>query len=361
MKQNYTEHPFPTFVVGSLPRPQWVRDIVEDRKQGRLTHREADHLLDPAISFAVRLQERAGLDFVSDGEWRRESYVKVFTEAVDGFKLDAFPRAGRPSPPNPAVVEPIRQRRPIALDAAVALHASTNRKSIVALPSPYIMGVRMWRQDLSARAYPTREAFMEACAPLVREEIGRLFAAGIDHVQIDDPELAMLVDPEYRAAQGIKDFDAALGLAVRMINSAVAGHGGKPVSLHVCHAHFARNRATRGGYEPVMEALADIQVQRVAMEFAAPESQGVASLRLFPKDKILGLGVIDHCDRAIETPEQVVRRAEAVFEFVAPERVTLNPDCGFSPGMQNPMDLDEAYGKLKAMCQGAELLREQHR
>ncbi len=360
MRQNYTQGLFPTFVVGSLPRPQWVRDVVDERKHGRLSHREADRLLDPAIAFAVRLQERAGLDFISDGEWRRESYVKVFTEAVDGFKIDAAPRPGRPSPPNPAVVSTLKQVRPIALDAAAALHSYTNRKSIVALPSPYIMGVRMWRADLSSKAYPAREDFMAACAPLIRDEIGRLFAAGIDHVQIDDPELAMLVDPHNLAARGVTDAGREMALAVSMINSALEGHGGKPVSLHVCHAHFARSRASSGGYEPVMEALAQVRVQRVAMEFAAPESQGVESLRLFPKDKILGLGVIDHCDRKVETPEQVAARAEAAMKFIEPGRVTLNPDCGFSPGMQNPMDLDEAYLKLSAMCRGAELLRTRH-
>src|SRR6266542_634231 len=140
-----TSFPFPTFVVGSLPRPPWVRVILEDRKTGRLSDDAAETLLDDAVPSAIRLQERAGLDYLSDGEWRRESYVKVFSDAVDGFLPDLIP-SGPASPTlmYPAVVAPLRARRPIAADAAAFVKAHTTSRVIVAIPSPYTIARRMW-------------------------------------------------------------------------------------------------------------------------------------------------------------------------------------------------------------------------
>ncbi len=351
--------PFSTFVVGSLPRPQWVRDVIMDRKAGRISFEAADVELDAAVPSAVRLQERAGLDYVSDGEWRRESYVKVFTEHVSGFELDRMAqRIGTLA--DPVVTRKIEQTGDIAADAAGFLRRETGRKTIVAIPSPYILGWRMWRDDLSSGAYPTREEFMQACVPILRDEIGKLVKTGIDHIQIDEPWLLEMADPEHRARLGVDDLAYEIDLCVRTVNAALDGSGGIETSMHLCHGHFDRIRATEGGYEPIIEALGDINVGRFAMEFAAPQSHGIGSLSLFPSGKVLGLGVIDHCDPVVETPEVVVERVEAALRYVDAEYVTINPDCGFSPGTLNPMDLDEAYAKLTAMCEGAAIARERH-
>ena len=112
--------------------------------------------------------------------------------------------------------------------------------------------------------------------------------------------------------------------------------------------------------DAIMDALAPMNVHRFAMEFATPDAGGIAVLSRFPKNKMLGLGVIDHTDKNIESAEQVVARVEAALEMLPTGRISLNPDCGFSPSSINPMDLDEAYLKLRAMCQGARLLRERH-
>ena len=132
---------FPTTVIGSLPRPAWVRDVILDRKAGRLDEAEADRLLDPAIDTAIRLQERAGLDEITDGEWRRESYVKVFAERVRGFRPDVNPSGGLP---HPAVVAPIEYYREIAAPEVRYARARTERRVKATLPAPYIIGRRMW-------------------------------------------------------------------------------------------------------------------------------------------------------------------------------------------------------------------------
>ena len=359
-----TEFPFPTFVVGSLPRPQWVREIIEDRKTGRLSTGDAEPLLDDAVPSAIRLQERAGLDYLSDGEWRRESYVKVFSDAVDGFEPDLIP-SGPASPTlmYPAVVAPLQPRRPIAAEAASFVKAHTASRVIVAIPSPYTIARRMWSPEHSRGAYATREEFLMACVPIVRQEIERLAGLGVDAIQLDDPWLALLVDPAYRERVGITDVDHEIELSIRGVNGATEGVWDSNkvfLSVHLCHAHSNRRHSTHGPYDLIVGALGRMNVHRFAMEFATPDAEGIGVLKRFPDNKILGLGVIDHTDRQVETPEVVVQRAEAAMEFVPQERLSLNTDCGFAPSSVNPMDLDEAYLKLKSLCQGAALLREKH-
>ena len=354
--------PFSTFVVGSLPRPVWVRELILDRKAGRIDESAADRLLDAAIPAAVRLQERAGLDYLSDGEWRRESYTRVMSEAVDGFQNDLIP-VGDPAPPDmayPAVVSKLRRRRSLAAGEVSFLRGQTDSKVIVALPSPYIIGWRMWSAAHSTPAYPTREEFMAACTEIIREEVRELSEMGVDAVQIDDPDMAMLVDPSYRERMGITDVDREIELSLRCVNGAAADAGDTLVSVHFCHSHFDRRHTTTGPYDLIMEALGEMRVDRLAMEFATPDAGGVDSLRRFPSDKTLGLGVVDHTDRHVETPEEIVERASRAMEHVPAERLTLNPDCGFSPSSLNPTDIDEAYLKLKALCAGARTLRERY-
>jgi 5-methyltetrahydropteroyltriglutamate--homocysteine methyltransferase len=354
--------PFTTFVVGSLPRPVWVQELVLERKAGRIDEDAADRLLDGAIPAAVHLQERAGLDYLSDGEWRRESYTRVMSEAVDGFQNDLIP-VGDPAPSDlayPAVVSRMRRRRSMAAGEVSFLRRLTESRITVALPSPYIVGWRMWSAEHSASAYATREEFMEACTEIVREEVRELAELGVDAIQLDDPDMAMLVDPSYRERMGIADVDREIELSVSCINGAVEEAGDAFVSVHFCHSHFDRRHTTTGPYDLIMEALSEMNVGRFAMEFATPDAGGVGSLRRFPADKTLGLGVIDHTDRHVETPAEVVARAERAMEHVPSERLTLNPDCGFSPSSLNPTDIDEAYLKLKALCAGAGLLREKY-
>ena len=353
---------FTTMVVGSLPRPQWIRDLIEDRKAGRVEEGEARRLLDAAIPSAIRMQERAGLDFVSDGEWRRESYVKVFAEAVDGFEYDlsAGGSPGTAAVTYPAVVSKMRPRRPIAVAEASFVRDHTTAKTIVAIPSPYTIARRMWVAEHSASAYPTEEEFMEACIPIIRREIQELARLGVDAIQLDDPWLALLVDPAYRQRAGITDIDHELEQSVKGVNGATDGIEGVFLSVHLCHAHFNRQHGSSGPYDLIIGALGEMNVDRFAMEFATPDAGGIEALRDFPHNKTLGLGVIDHTDHHVETPEEVVARVERAMELVPKERITLNPDCGFAPSSANPMDFDEAYLKLRAMCQGAKLLREKY-
>jgi 5-methyltetrahydropteroyltriglutamate--homocysteine methyltransferase len=347
---------FPTTVIGSLPRPDWIRELILDRKAGRVSEADADKLLDRAMESAIMLQERAGVDEVTDGEWRRESYVKVFADRVRGFEHDLNVSGDLAYP---AVVAPIEYYRPIAVDEIKYLRPRTERHVKATLPSPYIIGRRMWHPEHSKAAYPTCEKLMHDCVPILRQEIEAVRDAGADTIQLDEPWLCTLVDPKFREKEGVTDLQYEMDLCVDLVNQTVDGITGVETSMHLCHAHFDHKHGTEGPYDVIMPALNRARVGTISLEYATPVAGGLDSLAHFPKDVRLGLGCIDHCDRNIETPQDVIARVEDAMGFVDRERITLHPDCGFSPSVQNPMDLDEAYQKLKAMCEAAKMLREQ--
>jgi 5-methyltetrahydropteroyltriglutamate--homocysteine methyltransferase len=349
---------FPTTVIGSLPRPAWVRDVILDRKAGRLGEAEADRLLDTAIDGALRLQERAGVDELTDGEWRRESYVKVFAERVRGFQPDLNPSGGLPYP---AVVAPIEYHREIAAPEVRYVRARTRRRVKATLPAPYIIGRRMWHPDHSRAAYPTRERLMADCVGILRREIEAVRAAGADTVQLDEPWMATLVDPRFRAEEGIDDPRREMDLCADLLNQTLDGITGIETSVHLCHAHFARQHKTEGSYDLIMPALARVRAGTISLEYATPVAGGLEALARFPAHARLGLGCIDHCEPRVETVDEVVGRVEAALRHVPADRIVLHPDCGFSPSVQNPMDLDEAYEKLRVMSAAAARLRARHR
>ena len=359
--QSVQDLPFATYVVGSLPRSQWVRDVIEDRKAGRISEVAADELFDSAILSAIRMQERAGLDYISDGEWRRNSYIAVVSEHVDGFENGLMPNLLKPDVlSDPAVVSQLESRGNLATDAARFLRSNTDRRTIVTIPSPYILGWRMWHPEASKAAYQSRQEFMEACVPILRDELRRLAEAGVDHVQIDEPWLLMLLDPDHRARVGIREIDYEMEMCVRMANAVLEGADGLSTSLHLCNGHFRRQSYSSSDYLAIIDALGEINVGRLALEFSSSQVHAIGSLARFPKGKTLGLGVINNCNPEVESPEKIVQRAEAALEYVPSNRITLNPDCGFSPSSQNPMDFDEAYRKLSAMCLAAQMLRDKH-
>ena len=299
---------FPTTVIGSLPRPDRVREVIFDRKQGAISADHADGQLNPAIKAAVELQECAGLDEITDGEWRRESYVKVFAERVHGFRYDINPGAAGLN--YPAVVEPIVQNGTIAAHEVRFMRRQTDRRIKCTLPSPYIIGRRMWHPEHSQGAYPTREALMADCVPILRREIAAIRDAGAATVQLDEPWLSAMVDPRFREQEGIADPQYEMDLCVDLLNQTFAGIEGIDTAVHLCHAHFNRKHVSEGPYDMIMPALAKLRVGTISMEYATPVAGSYEALARFPETVRLGLGCIDHCDRLVETPGVVVERVE---------------------------------------------------
>src|SRR5262245_44671846 len=210
---------FPTSVVGSMPRPDYVKDLINDDS---CPPEEYRRLMRAAVQSVVALQECAGLDVLTDGEWWRKSYIGVIAELAHGFELSKNPADGRPWT---VVVDRLSPKQPGFIAQEVSFLKQITRKEIKAtLPSPALLGERMWDAEKSRRAYPKRDDFVEACVPILRRELELLVREGVHIVQIDDPHLCLFVDEEVRAQYD--DPDRAADFAVDMTNQVVAGIGG---------------------------------------------------------------------------------------------------------------------------------------
>jgi 5-methyltetrahydropteroyltriglutamate--homocysteine methyltransferase len=342
---------FPTAVVGSMPRSAFVRDLLDvpDGAPGR------EEAMNAAVAYVIALQEAAGIDLVSDGEWRRRSYVGVIAEVMHGFV-----RETRDGVAWHTVVEPMRPRRPGLLgEEARYLVGRARGGTKVALPSPYLLAQRMWDPARSREAYPTREAFMRALVPVLRGELLAVRDAGVTVAQFDDPHLCLLVDPRVRA--GFADPDAEAELCVDLLNEILAGVDGLVTAVHLCRRNKARQGwVGEGGYGPIVPALRRLRVRQYVLEFTIPVAGDVAVLRELPDDRLIGLGCVDCRGAAIEPAEAIAARVEAALRHVDAERVWLNPDCGFAPGSAADIPVDEAYRKLQSEAAAARLLRARH-
>jgi 5-methyltetrahydropteroyltriglutamate--homocysteine methyltransferase len=334
----------PTTVVGSYPQPDWLVDraMLGSRLPPRIRALEiwgvpVEHLeeaQDDATIVAIRDMERAGVDIITDGEIRRESYSNRFATALEGMDLEnpgtALDRTGHPNPV-PRVVGPIRRTRPVEKRDVEFLRANTDRRIKATLPGPFTMS-----QQAQDDYYKDEEALAMALAEAVNEEVRDLFAAGADIVQLDEPYL------QARAS-------SAERFAIPAINRALEGIEGE-TALHTCfgYAHIVHNRPK--GY-PFLEELADTSADQISME-SAQQNVDLGVLKSLSAKKLI-VGVIDLADNsAIEHEDVVVNRIKNALRFVDPERLIVAPDCGMKY-----LSRETAFGKLRVMVQAAETVR----
>jgi 5-methyltetrahydropteroyltriglutamate--homocysteine methyltransferase len=352
-----TEMPlFPTTVVGSMPRPQYVKDLLAAGSRTGAHDAGWQRRMDDAVRFVIGMQEQACIDIISDGEWRRETYVDVIAEMLTGFrwiKRDVFAY-------HQVVTERVTPRRPgVVAEEARFLRENTKRHVKVCLPSPYLIGQRMWVPEHSQAAYPTREDFCEALIPALRQELLAIREVGVDVIQLDEPHLCVLVDPEVRAK--FADPEGEMTRAVDWINRIVEGVEGVTLAVHLCRRNWGRRGwGAAGGYEAILPHLKRLKVAQLLMEFSIPVAGDVAVLRELPESVQIGLGCVDVRFAEIEPAEQIAERVEKALGHVTPHRISMNPDCGFAPGKDHEIPLEEAYLKLKNLAQAARLLRERH-
>ncbi len=334
-----------TTVVGSYAQPDWLID--RERLGARLPPRvralelwrvDAAYLeqaQDDATRLAVQDMERAGVDVITDGEMRRESYSNRFATALDGVDLDnpgvALDRTGHENPV-PRVVGPIRRTRPVEVGDVEFLRAITDRRIKITVPGPFTM-----TQQAQDDHYGDGRSLALAYAEAVNEELRDLKAAGADVVQIDEPYLQARPEP-------------AKEYALEAINRALDGIEGDTV-LHTCfgYAHIVKQRLT--GY-PFLRELDDCRATHISLEAAQPGLDPQV-LRDLPS-KVIVLGVLDLGSPEAETPELVAERIRGALEVVGPERLVVAPDCGMK---YLPRDL--AYRKLEAMVAGAGIVSDE--
>ena len=293
-----------------------------------------EHAQDDATLVAIRDMERAGIDIITDGEVRRESYSNRFATALEGMDLDnpgtALDRTGHANPV-PRVVGAIRRTRPVEKRDVEFLRASTDRAIKATLPGPFTMS-----QQAQDDFYHDEEALAMALAEAVNEEVRDLFAAGADVVQLDEPYL------QARA-------EKAARFAVKAINRALDGITGT-TALHTCfgYAHIVHNRPQ--GY-PFLEDLADTSAQQISLE-SAQQKVDLGVLKSLGRKKLI-VGVIDLSDESpVEDVDTVVARIRNALRFVDADRLILAPDCGMKY-----LPREKAFGKLSALAKAAEKVR----
>ena len=338
-----TDHLLPTTVVGSYPQPDWLVDraMLKDtvpRVRLRQLWRVAEPYLaqaqDDATLLAIRDMERAGIDIVTDGEMRRESYSNRFATALEGIDNDnpatITNRAGR-SVEVPRVVGKIRRRKPVEVADMAFLRRNTARKAKITLPGPFTMA-----QQAKNEFYADADDMVMDLAAAVNAEVHDLVAAGADVIQLDEPWLR-------------NDPDAAKRIAIKAIDRALAGLS-VPTVVHLCFGYAAVVHGQKPTGYSFLPQLADSAAQQISIEAAQPKLDlGVLSELA---GKTIMLGVIDLADQAIETPEQVAQRIRRALKYVAPERLVPAPDCGMKY-----LARETAFGKLTALSAGAAMVR----
>lgn len=335
----------PTTVVGSYPQPDWLvdRENLRSRLPPRVRVRELwrvpepylEQAQDDATLVAIRAMERAGIDIISDGEIRRESYSNRFATALEGMDLDnpgtAIDRTGHPNPV-PRVVGAVRRARPVEVRDLEFLRRNTDHRIKITVPGPFTVA-----QQAQNDYYPDDRALALDLAAAINEEIKDLFAAGADVVQIDEPYLQ--ARPE-----------KARAYAVEVINRALEGVQGT-TALHMCfgYAAIVHNRAGEYAFLP---ELNDCIAQQISLEAAQPNLD-LSALKALPSKTIM-LGVLNLGTTEVETAEEVAGRIRAALRYIEPQRLLVAPDCGMKY-----LPREVAFGKLQAMARGAAIVREE--
>jgi 5-methyltetrahydropteroyltriglutamate--homocysteine methyltransferase len=333
----------PTSLVGSYAQPEWLIDRkklagrfpprTRAKELWRIPPEHLEEAQNDATLNAIRDQERAGLDIVTDGEIRRESYSNRFATALDGVDIDnpgtALDRSGHPNPV-PRVVGKIRRKHAVEVDDVKFLRANTDRVIKITVPGPFTMS-----QQAQDDFYNDPAALALDYAAAVNEEIKDLFAAGADIVQIDEPYMQARPEP-------------ARQYGVDALNRALEGVEGE-TAVHICFGYAAIIHERPEGYSFLPE-FANVKVKAVSIE-TAQSNLDTSVLKTLPDKKII-LGVLDLSDMNVESAETVAARIRRALPNVDAERLVIAPDCGLKY-----LPRDVAFGKMKAMADGAAIVR----
>jgi 5-methyltetrahydropteroyltriglutamate--homocysteine methyltransferase len=372
---------FPATVVGSWPRPSW---LLEAMRRGRSDLRS---LQDEATLLAIKYQEDAGVDIVSDGEQRRDHFYSFICDRLEGIRLmtmadlleyvedkAAFETLLNAldvpafAIKNPTVVGKLARKEPLVLSDYAFLRDHTRKAVKVTLPGPYLLSRSTWVKNLSETAYPTREALAHDIVRILREELLELAAAGVDIVQFDEPVLTELV---FAGKSATRTFMCAalaasaspegeLELAVDLINRVVEGIDGPTLALHVCRGNWSQREEVllQGSYEPLIPYFARMKVDQFVLEYATPRAGSLQALQALPTTAQIGFGAVNPRTVELETVEAVVSRVNQLAELINPEQIYLNPDCGFGTFADRPVGtFDVAFKKLRTLSRAAESLR----
>jgi 5-methyltetrahydropteroyltriglutamate--homocysteine methyltransferase len=360
-----TRPPYRADHVGSLLRPAELLEARQRRDRGELTPEALRDVEDRHIRAVVKLQEQAGLDAITDGEFRRFVFHVDFLSQLEGIEerggiATKFHRKDGEvdyAPPRLVVTGKLRHTHGIQRRDFEFLRSVTSRTPKVSIPSPTMVHFRGGRQGIDEKAYPDLELFFADLARCYREELADLYSAGSRYVQLDDTNLAYLCDPVQRegARQRGDDPDDLPRTYARLINAAIERPADMTACVHLCRGNFRSAWIAEGSYEPVAEVLFnEVAVDGFFLEYDDERSGDFSPLRFVPKGKTVVLGLVTSKDRQLENKDGLKRRIEEAARYIDIDQLCLSPQCGFaSSAFGNDLSVEDQVAKLELVVETA--------
>ena len=379
--------PLSVMGIGSWPRPRWMLQAIHDRLEGKLDEADFQATAHDAVRLCLDAQVRAGVDVLTDGEQRRDSYASFVGGLLDNCQLiplsdltamvddpEEFEQELRaldvPAAEvrHPVVYGSLGRTRPLAVHEFDFARSCSDRPLKVALPGPYLLTRTMWMDCLTERPYETREDLANDVTRVLREELHYLLASGVSLVQFDEPVLSEVV---FGASSQNRTFMCgALGerleagpeldFASSLLDEVVRGLPSERLGLHICRGNWTKDEsaALAGDYRPLLDILKSAKVGVLFLELCTERAGEAEVLREIPDDKRIGVGVVNQKLDSVESVEEIGRRISRSAELFGSDRILLTPDCGFATFADNPVaSADIAEAKLRAIVQARDAFR----
>jgi 5-methyltetrahydropteroyltriglutamate--homocysteine methyltransferase len=349
-------------VVGSLLRPDYLKEARERHEAGELSDAAFKQIEDRAVSDAVELQDRVGIEVVTDGEMRRYAFYGHLVDAIDGYdKLGgwAIPfrdeKGAEVIQPRPVVVSKLRRRRHMCAEEYTWLRAQTMRPAKTTLVSAQ-QAAAYYDVEKSSGAYATVDAYLADLVDILRGEIEELIRLGCVYVQIDSPQYTALLDPNLREGYRKRgnDPDRLLDLSIEMDNAIIGDYPGITFGLHLCRGNNQSKFYARGDYGPITKVFRKTRFDRFLLEFDDARSGGFEPLAQMPEDRVVVLGLVSTKKAELESKDELKRRIEEASSYVPLERLAVSPQCGFASTLEgNLLSEADQEAKLRLVAETA--------
>jgi 5-methyltetrahydropteroyltriglutamate--homocysteine methyltransferase len=349
-------------VVGSLLRQPYLKEARTRHEAGELSDAAFKEIEDRAVAEAIELQERTGIEVVTDGELRRYAFYGHLIDALEGFDKYggwAIPFRDQKGEElvlkRPVVVAKLRRKRHLCAEEFTWLRARTTRPTKTTLVSAQ-QAAAYYDAEKSKGAYPTVDAYLADLVDILRGEIEELIRLGCTYIQIDSPQYTALLDPDLRAgylARG-NDPDRLLDLSIEMDNAIVAAHPGIIFGLHLCRGNNQSKYYAQGDYGPITKVFQKTKFNRFLLEFDDARSGGFEPLRKMPDDRDVVLGLVSTKSPALENKDELKTRLHEAAQYISNDRLALSPQCGFASTMEgNLVTPDDQEAKLRLVAETA--------
>ena len=353
---------FRSDVVGSLLRPAYLKEAREKHEAGRLTESEFKRIEDRAVDEAIALQERAGLDVLTDGEMRRYAFYGHLIDAVEGFDKYggwAIPFRNEKGEElvlkRPVVVSKLRRKRPLCAEEFTYVRARTSHPAKTTMISAQ-QAAAYYDKEKSSGAYPKIDAYLADLVDILRDEVAELIRLGCTYIQIDSPQYAALLDPELREGYRKRgnDPDRLLDLSTEMDNAVIGDHPGVTFGLHLCRGNNQSKFYAAGDYGPITKVFQKTRFQRFLLEYDDQRSGGFEPLKHVPEDRAVVLGLVSSKKAALESKQELKQRIEQASKFISVDRLALSPQCGFASTLEgNLVTVQDEEEKLRLIAETA--------